>query len=145
MKPYPHHYRVASTAGPDGEVALSSTGLKSLRSAAPVEFDGPGDLWSPETLLIAALADCFVLTFRAVARASKFPWVSLQCEIEGTLEREAGVTRFTAFELSARLGVPSGTDIELAQRLLHKAEQGCLISNSLTGTRQLTASVDVVV
>lgn len=144
MKPYPHHYKVASTAGPDGEVVLSSTGLKPMYSAPPVEFDGPGDLWSPESLLIAALADCFVLTFRAIARASKLPWVSLHCEIEGTLEREGPVSRFTVFEINARLGVPAGTDVELAQRAMHKAEQGCLISNSLSGRRQLTASVDVV-
>ena len=144
MKPYPHHYKVASTAGPDGEVVLSGAGLQSIRSAPPVEFDGPGDLWSPESLLIAALADCFVLTFRGVARASKLPWVSLHCEIEGTLEREAGVSRFTVFQINARLGVPAGTDVELAQRALHKSEQGCLISNSLSGRRELTASVDVV-
>ena len=144
MKPYPHHYKVASTAGPDGEVVLSSAGLEPMRSAPPVEFDGPGDLWSPESLLIAALADCFVLTFRAIARGSKLPWVSLHCEIEGTLEREAGVSRFTVFQINARLGVPAGTDVELAQRALHKSEQGCLISNSLSGRRELTASVDVV-
>ena len=143
MKPYPHHYKVASTAGPDGEVVLSSAGLEPMHSAPPVEFDGPGDLWSPESLLIAALADCFVLTFRAIARASKLPWVSLHCEIEGTLEREGSVSRFTVFELNARLGVPAGTDVEAAQRAMHKTEQGCLISNSLSGRRTLTASVDV--
>jgi len=144
MKPYPHHYKVASTAGPEGEVVLSSAGLEPMHSAPPVEFDGPGDLWSPESLLIAAIADCFVLTFRAIARASSLPWVSLRCEIAGTLEREAGVSRFTVFELDARLGVIAGTDIDVAQRTMHKAEQGCLISNSLSGRRQLTASVDVV-
>ena len=144
MKPYPHHYKVASTAGPEGEVVLAGIGLEPIRSAPPEEFDGPGDRWSPETLLIAALADCFVLTFRAIARASKLPWVSLHCEVEGTLAREAGVSRFTVFELDARLDVPEGTDVEAATRAMHKAEQGCLISNSLSARRQLTASVDVV-
>jgi hypothetical protein len=33
----------------------------------PREFDGRGNQWSPESLLAAALADCFVLSFRAVA------------------------------------------------------------------------------
>lgn len=144
MTPYPHHYKVASTAGPDGEVVLESAGLEAMHSAAPAEFGGPGDRWSPETLLIAALADCFVLTFRSIARAGKLPWVSLQCEVEGTLEREAGVSRFTVFDLTARLDVPAGADLEAAQRALRKAEQGCLISNSLSGRRQLAASVDIV-
>jgi organic hydroperoxide reductase OsmC/OhrA len=144
MKAYPHHYRVAATAGPEGDVILSSAGLDSLHSAPPLEFDGPGDLWSPESLLTAAIADCFILTFRAIARAGKLPWVSLECDVEGTLEREPGMTRFTEFTLRAQLGVPAGTDIEAAQRALHKAEQGCLISNSLSSRRLLTTSVDIV-
>ena len=143
MKAYPHHYQVAAMAGPDGDVVLSSAGLESLHTAPPLEFDGPGDRWSPETLLIGSIADCFILTFRSVARAGKLPWVSLDCEIEGTLERDVGVTRFTGFELRVRLGVPAGTDVETAQRALHKAEQGCLISNSLSGRRQLTANVEI--
>jgi len=108
-----------------------------------VEFDGPGDRWSPETLLVAALVDCFVLTFRAVARAGKLPWASLDCQIEGTLAREQGVSRFTAFTLRASLVVPPGVDVEAATSAMHKAEANCLISNSLSGTRELIATVEV--
>jgi hypothetical protein len=39
--------------------------------AAPAEFGGPGDQWSPESLLAGAIASCFALTFRFVARAQK--------------------------------------------------------------------------
>jgi organic hydroperoxide reductase OsmC/OhrA len=144
MKAYPHHYQVAAKASEEGEVMLSSAGLEVLPSAPPIEFDGPGDRWSPETLLLAAIADCFVLTFRAIARIKKMPWVSLDCDIEGTLDREQGVSRFTGFRLSARLVVPAGTDVEAAEIAMHKAEAGCLISNSLSGTRELTAVVDMV-
>lgn len=145
MKAYPHHYQVAAKAGPEGEVLLSSAGLETMRSAPPAEFDGPGDRWSPETLLTGAIIDCFVLTFRAVARAGKLSWLSLDCEIEGKLEREQGVTRFTEFRINARLGVPVGADLEAAERALHKAEAGCLISNSLLAKPELTASVEVIV
>jgi organic hydroperoxide reductase OsmC/OhrA len=31
------------------------------------QLGGPGGQWSPETLLVAAAAECFILTFRAVA------------------------------------------------------------------------------
>ena len=43
------------------------------------EFGGPGDLWSPETMLAGAVAGCFILTFRAAARASSasIPWRKL--------------------------------------------------------------------
>jgi organic hydroperoxide reductase OsmC/OhrA len=144
VKPFPHHYTVSASAEPDGDVAIASTGLEPLRSAPPVEFDGPGDRWSPETLLCGALADCFVLTFRAIARATKLPWLSLEVEVLGTLEREDRNSRFTRFDVEARLRIPVEGDGEAATRALHKAEAGCLISNSLTAQRFLTVAIEQV-
>lgn len=141
MKPFPHHYQVTATSAPEGEVVLSSAGIADLHSAAPIEFDGPGGHWSPETLLVGAIADCFTLTFRAVARATKLPWVSLDVSVIGTLEREQGNSRFTSFNVQARLRVPDGGDLVAAERALHKAESGCLISNSLSGQRHLTLDI----
>ena len=141
MQDLPHHYRVAATAQPQGEVALATDGVDDLMSAAPVEFGGPGGHWSPETLLVAAVADCFVLSFRAIARASKLPWIGLQCAVEGTLARSDGKTRFTEFAIKATLDVAPDVDPEQARRLLEKAEASCLITNSLSGTTHLTALV----
>jgi len=145
MQAYPHHYRVTAATGQEGEVILASTGLQPLNSAPPIEFDGPGNRWSPETLLVGAIADCFVLTFRAIARAGKLPWDSLDCDVEGLLERDHSISRFTRFTVRARLGVPAGTDADVAHQALQKAEQTCLISNSLSGERKFSASVDVEV
>lgn len=142
MHPFPHHYTVSTLARPEGTVPLSSPGLPELASAPPREFDGPGDRWSPETLLTAAVADCLVLSFRAVATASKFTWLELACTTRGTLERVEGRNRFTRFDTQATLRVPAGTDTERAQRLLEKAEQVCLISNSLSGEHHLEARVE---
>src|SRR5215510_7751370 len=109
-----------------GDVQVGSGDLPALATASPREFDGPGDRWSPETLLTGAVADCFILTFRAIARASKLVWHDLECDATGTLDRVDGVTRFTAVDLHARLAVPPGVDEALAARLLHKAEERCL-------------------
>lgn len=141
MQELPHHYRVAATAGPEGDVNLASNALDPILSAPPVEFGGPGNRWSPETLLIAAVADCFILSFRAIARASKFSWVSLSCECEGTLERREGTTKFTEFVINATLDVPQDANQERARRLLDKAESSCLITNSLSGATLLNAVV----
>ena len=143
MQVFPHHYDVSAAAGVEGDVELSARHLPTLHSASPAEFDGPGNRWSPESFLVAAVADCFILTFRAVARASKLPWTSLQCDVTGTLDRVDRVTKFTGFEIQAHLDVPSGTDVAQARRALEKAEQNCLISNSLTGTIRLNLEIDV--
>jgi organic hydroperoxide reductase OsmC/OhrA len=141
MHPFPHLYTVSAHAVPTGAVTLASAGLDDLQSEGPKEFDGPGDRWSPETLLTAALADCFVLSFRAVATASKFAWAQLDCHVEGKLDRIERVTQFTHFVVRARLVVPAGTDIERANRLLEKSEQVCLISASLKAAKHLEVEV----
>jgi len=143
MQQLPHHYRVGAATRPDEDVVLSSAGLDTLESAPPAEYGGAGDKWSPETLLVASVADCFVLTFKAIARASKFEWRSLECNVEGTLDREDKVTRFVDFRISAVLAVPSGTDEARAQRLLEKAEESCLVTQSLKATPTLDAQVRV--
>jgi peroxiredoxin-like protein len=143
MQEFPHRYSVAAVANAEGDVALQSDRLPSLASAPPAEFGGPGDQWSPETLLIAALADCFVLTFRAIAHASKLSWLSLRCDVEGTLDRVDRVTQFTGFQVRASLRVPPGTNEEQARRLLARAEQSCLITNSLKGASHLEADIEV--
>ena len=48
MQAFPHHYAVTATAEGRDDVTLSSERLPSIMTAPPAEFDGPGDLWSPE-------------------------------------------------------------------------------------------------
>ena len=143
MQDFPHHYRVAADAEPEDAVSLSADNVDTIRSAPPPEFGGPGDRWSPETLLVAAVADCFILSFRAIARASRLSWTSLSCAVTGTLERSEGATRFTQFEINATLTAPPDTDEQRALRILEKAEASCLITNSLSGTTHLNAEVRV--
>ena len=141
MHPYPHLYTVQASATPAGDVPVSSAGLPAIATAPPAEFDGPGDRWSPETLLVAAMADCFLLSFRGVARANKFAWDALECSVEGKLDKVEGKTHFTHYVVRATLRVPAGTDETKARQLLERAEHVCLISNSLVGQRSLESTV----
>lgn len=141
MHELPHHYNVAASADGESHVVVSSEGLENIETAAPAAFGGPGDLWSPETLLVAAVADCFILSFRAIARASKFEWDTLSCAVSGTLDKIDRVTQFTDFYLTVELAVPAGTDEKKARRLLEKAEHSCLVTNSLTAATHLDAKV----
>ncbi|NIA27555.1 MAG: OsmC family peroxiredoxin [Desulfobulbaceae bacterium] len=141
MQDYPHHYVVAASSRSDSNVELASPGLQVLESAAPAEFGGPGDLWSPETLLVASVTDCFILSFRAIARASKFDWTFLSCDAVGTLERVDKVPQFTEFRLKVRLEIPDDAGEAMALRLLDKAEHHCLITNSLKSTIHMQVEV----
>lgn len=143
MQQLPHHYFVAASADTDSGATLCAPGVPSLASATPAEFGGPGDRWSPESLLVAALADCFVLTFRGIAKNSRLSWTTVRCEATGVLDRVDRFTQFTAFELRAELTISSGTDPALAQRLLEKAEESCLIGNSLKAAITLETEIAV--
>jgi organic hydroperoxide reductase OsmC/OhrA len=141
MQAYPHRYEVRAAASAEGSVTIASQGLPDLKTAPPQQFGGPGDQWSPETLLVAAAVDCLILTFRAVARASNVAWVDIDCRAEGVLDRADGVTRFTELRLHARLTLPAGADTERGRRLLEKAEKACLVTNSLKLEPVLAAEV----
>ena len=141
MQDFPHNYLVSANAEAEGTVALKSNDMPQIVSAPPAEFGGPGDQWSPEHLLVASVADCFILTFRAIARASKLEWVSLEATAEGVLDKVERAPQFTAFTVKATLTVPPGTDEAKAQRLLDKAESACLITNSLKADSHLEADI----
>lgn len=142
MTPLPHHYLVGSDAQPDGAVGLAAEGLPTLLADAPTEFDGPGDQWSPEAMLLAAVLSCFQLSFRAIAGASKLPWTSLHCDADGTLDKSDGATRFVRIDLRARLAVPADVDEAKSRRLLEKAEKTCFITNSLNVEVSLETEVE---
>jgi organic hydroperoxide reductase OsmC/OhrA len=141
MHAFPHHYRVTARGGPEGDVDVAPENAPALVTAPPPEFDGPGGRWSPEALLTAAVADCFVLSFRAVAAASRLDWSDLDCSVTGTLDRIERRLAFTGFEVHARLRVAAGTDVAAAGRALEKAEHACLVSNSLTAEVRLVPEV----
>ncbi|RLA16325.1 MAG: OsmC family peroxiredoxin [Gammaproteobacteria bacterium] len=143
MQAYPHHYLATATGGNQGSVIVSGEGLPDLDTASPPQFGGPEGIWSPETMFSATVANCFILSFRAIARASKFEWTSLECKVDGVLERPERTTYFTKFNIHAVLHVPTDAKVGMAQRLLEKSEQICLITASLKSEVELTTDVQV--
>ena len=133
MQELPHHYHVSASAESEGNVSLQADDAPQLVSAAAAEFGGPGDQWSPEMLLVGAVVDGFILSFRAIARSSDFAWNRLGCSATGVVAHVDGATRFTEFNIEASLTVPEGADDENARRLLEKARDASLIRNSLYG------------
>ena len=143
MQALPHQYQVSATLLPDS-IEITSDGLSTIQSEPPAEFGGSGERWSPETLFVAAVADCFLLTFKAIARASKLDYVDVKADVEGVLDRVDGVTRFTTMTVRPVLIITAESQAEKADKLLHKAEKGCLISNSLNTEIKLETQVRVV-
>jgi organic hydroperoxide reductase OsmC/OhrA len=141
MKPLPHHYDVHLTGGPTGYAQLSTAGVPALRTAPPVDYDGPGDAWSPEHLLLASVQACFLFTLRAIALMSKVDFLALDLSASGTVNRQDGVTRFSEIVLRPKLTVPRGTDRQRVLHILEKSEKACLVSASLGTPIRLEAEI----
>lgn len=125
-KPLPHRYDVRLTGGPAGHATPSA--------APPLEFGGPGDAWSPEHLLRAAVQACFRFTFRAVARVSKVEFASLAPSGEGTVDRE--------IVLRPRVALAPGADRARALRALEKSGKAGLVSFSLSTPVRLEPEIE---
>ena len=144
MDAFPHHYTVtASGTTSQSQVIVSSKGVSDIATDAPAEFGGPGDQWSPEALIMAAVADCFVLSFRAIARASKVDWTTIQCEATGTLDRVDRKNQFTAIELKVTVATPEGIAEDKLLKVLQKSEESCLITNSMNATVSLVTDMHI--
>ena len=141
MQPLPHIYNVQANSTPDSQIITSSQGIPDMVVAGPAEFDGPGDQWSPETLMVSAVASCFVLSFKAVAAASKFPWKSIQCEAVGKLEKVERAMAFTEMTTKVKLVISDETAKEKALKILKKSDAICLVTNSLTAELKLECNI----
>ena len=141
MQDLPHHYVVTASAEGANNVVLSSDGIPDLETAGPPQFGGPGDVWSPETLLVGAVADCFVLSFRAIARKAKLDWVTIECDVDGELDKLDGLTQFTAFTTKATLTISDEKYLKKAEVILEKAEKYCLVTNSMKANSHLETNV----
>lgn len=143
MQDLPHLYRAsASGQGPDN-VIVASDGLPDIETAGPPEFGGPGDVWSPETMLVGAVANCFILSFRAIARSARLDWTRLECDVAGELDKIEKFNQFVGFSVRATLTIPNEKDRKKAGVILEKAEKYCLITNSMKAESHLEAEVVV--
>ena len=141
MASFPHEYKVAAAGGPDGVLPVQSAGLPALETEAPADFGGPGGYWSPETMLTGAVANCLILTFRALARGQKLEWSNLEVSCTGTVDKTREGLKFTRFDLAAVLTIGDGTDETKARQVLENAKKYCLVTASLAADTHLTAQI----
>jgi peroxiredoxin-like protein len=116
----------------------------SINFSAPPEFRGEAGYWTPEYFFIAAVASCFITTFRAIAEASRFDPVSLDISVEGVVGRGEGGYEFTDVVLRPRLTIREEADRQRAARLLEKTEHSCLVSRSLKSKVTMEPQIELV-
>jgi organic hydroperoxide reductase OsmC/OhrA len=125
-------YSVGASRLPHRRVRLTSPGKAPLEAATPPEFRGgtPG-VWSPEELLVAAVASCYTLTLDAVAAAHAVPIRTLSVEGVGHVTRRAeGRIGFVAIELRVTLDVPPTFEAQ-AEQTARAVKRSCVVAHAL--------------
>ncbi len=138
-----HLYNVNLSWKADRKGELSSPELNdAIEVATPPEFPkGMPGIWSPEHLLTAAVVSCFMTTFLSIAENSKLEYVSLDCAATGKLEKVDGKLLMTEIVLNPLLVIVNESDKDKAERILHKSESACLISNSIKTNVTLNTTI----
>ena len=131
------------TTGRHG-VAENASIQPKLDFAPPPEFQGEAGYWTPEYMLLAAVAACFVTTFLAIAGFSKFEVAKLEVTADGEIEKVKTGFLFTRIYVRPLLMLHQEKDRDRGLRLLEKAERACLISRSLQSQIILEPEIAVI-
>lgn len=138
-----HSYRVratwtgdrgSGTTGPrdyDRSVTASVTGKPDLELSADKPFRGDPQRWNPEVLLVAALAECHLLSYLHACVAAGVVVVAYDDEAEGTLTVEGNAGRFDGVVLHPRVVVAREDMVDAAYAAHAHAHEWCFIANSV--------------
>ncbi len=98
---------------------------------APPRFGGMEGRWTPEDLLLGAIASCYTVTFCALAEYSNLKYVDLDVEARGNLRTADLGYSLTEIAICPRLTIVDGEEQQRALRLMQKAKATCLVSRLL--------------
>ncbi len=127
-----HTYRVLAwwASGKTGLVKSDSAPM-AIHFTTPPQFGGVEGRWSPEDLLLSAVASCFTSTFRALAEYSGFNFTDLQVEVRGSVSKSESGYMFSEILIRPTLKILAEEDRARADRLLEKSKRLCLVSRAL--------------
>lgn len=128
-----HRYRIQAwwTSGRTG-IARTDSAPSAIHFTAPPQFGGLEGRWTPEDLLLTAVASCYTTTFRALADYSKFEYADLEVEVDATSKKVDSGYRFSEIVTRPNLTLHSEEHRDRATRLLRKTQELCLVARGLS-------------
>jgi len=126
-----HEYRVTAwwTSGRTG-IAKSDSAPSAIHFTAPAQFGGIEGRWTPEELLLAAVAGCFTTTLRSIASKADADFTDLEVEASATLHKMESGYAFCEIVLRPTLRIADEAKGARALDLLRRAERLCLVSRA---------------
>jgi len=107
-------------------------GLPELKGSADPTFHGDRERYNPEQLLLAALAQCHMLSFLHVAVKHGVVVTDYRDEATGLMKlNRDGSGQFESVTLRPQVTLADERHLELAGQLHHEANQLCFIARSV--------------
>lgn len=116
------------------QVVARVSGKPELLGSADRVFHGDRDRWNPEDLLVAALAECHLLSYLHMAVRAGIVVTAYTDEAVGTLEQEGLGGRFHEIVLRPRVTVADASMVDRAVAAHSDAARHCFIANSVNFT-----------
>ncbi|GAA3751322.1 organic hydroperoxide reductase OsmC/OhrA [Spinactinospora alkalitolerans] len=111
---------------------IEVAGKPVLQGSADPSFRGDAERWNPEELLVAALSQCHMLSYLAVAVAAKVDVVGYEDAATATMVTNPdGSGQFTEVTLHPVVTVAEPAMLEAAEALHEKANSVCFIARSV--------------
>lgn len=151
-----HHYALSVTwtgnrgTGTSGyrdyarDVTISIDGKPELLASSDRPFRGDPTRWNPEDLLVAALAECHLLSYLHACVTAGVVVTSYRDEASGIMREDgAGAGAFTEVTLHPQVTVADASMVEAARQAHHQAHEWCFIANSVNFPVHHEATVTV--
>lgn len=139
--PFPHRYEL-DCVWTGGDRCDLSSGSRALKGGAPAQFDGTDEsLWSPEHLILAALAQCLMATYHALNKRYPIETKSYASKAESVLDKTREGLVFTSFKVVVTVKVPADR-AEDAKKLIELSKKYCITSNALKTAPSVEAVVE---
>lgn len=113
------------------QVVVRSQGKPDLLASADRPFRGDADRWNPEELLLAALAECHLLSYLHSAVSHGVVVTDYLDEPIGVMEQVGQGGRFTSVTLHPQVTVAEESMVQVAQAIHAEASANCFIAASV--------------
>ena len=113
------------------DVVLRAAGKPALEGSADPTFRGDASRWNPEELLVAALAQCHLLSYLHMAVTHGVVVTAYTDAPVGTMVQQGVGGHFTRVLLRPVVTVADESQVETALRIHHDAGEACFIASSV--------------
>lgn len=124
-----------------GRTLTMPPGKQPLEVAVPPEFGGPDSgVWSPEDLLVGAVAACYAVTLEGAGERFGLPVQTIEVDGVGHVQKGPKGSVFTLIELHVTVEADEAS-LPAVEEAVRQAEERCLVRRALQIPVQLKLEV----